>query len=526
MTSTASTEALALDRSRQLELGRPRRRIRSGRAGWRCPRGGCTTSTKAATAQPDDPIVLVHGTPTWSFEYRHLIAGLRPSRRVIALDHLGFGLSERPADASYTPEAHAARFRAFVDGLGLSRFTLVVHDFGGPIALPVALDDPGRVSRLVVLNSWMWSFAGDPRCARWRAARAWCPGGFGRFMYRRLNASLRLVTPSAYGDRRKLTRAIHGQYLAAFPDADSRERVLWTLARALLGSSAYYDGLWRRRDRLAAIPALVVWGMKDSAFRPNQLARWRTALPHATVVAAARRRPLATRGGARPRAVRGAQLHRRLIGQPRQRDVAAVDEPPLDVVVVAQPQRRERRVGQVDAGRVHRLAKRPPPALRRRALAVAPVRVVGVPRADVQHRDHEVPALVADLDIAPQRRAVGQRHEQRPRPDDLAAGHPPADQPLAGRVHALPRPGLARFAHGPHHHHGPATAASAASRSRRNHGALERPRRRSLMPFEYRRARRAVNFPGNFAEARCGRSEPGYAPSPWTDGFDDDRETR
>ncbi len=200
---------------------------------------------------------------------------------MIALDHLGFGLSERPADASYTPEAHAARFRAFVDSLGLSRFTLVVHDFGGPIALPVALDDPGRVSRLVVLNSWMWSFAEDREMAR-RAGMV--SGAFGRFMYRRLNASLRLVTPSAYGDRRKLTRAIHRQYLAAFPDADSRERVLWALARALLGSSAFYDGLWQRRDQLAAIPALIVWGMKDSAFRPTQLARWRTALPQATVV--------------------------------------------------------------------------------------------------------------------------------------------------------------------------------------------------------------------------------------------------
>jgi haloalkane dehalogenase len=228
-----------------------------------------------------DPIVLVHGTPTWSFEYRHLIAGLRDSHRVVALDHLGFGLSERPAGADYTPQAHAARFRAFVDGLGLGRFTLVVHDFGGPIALPVALDDPGRVSRLIVLNSWMWSFADDPEMAK-RARLA--SGALGRFLYRRLNASLRLITPSAYGDRRKLTRAIHRQYLAAFPDADSRERVLWALARALLGSSAFYDGLWHRRDRLAATPTLVVWGMKDSAFRPNQLARWRQALPHAAVV--------------------------------------------------------------------------------------------------------------------------------------------------------------------------------------------------------------------------------------------------
>ena len=200
---------------------------------------------------------------------------------MIALDHLGFGLSERPADASYTPEAHAARFRAFVDSLGLSRFTLVVHDFGGPIALPVALDDPGRVSRLVVLNSWMWSFAEDREMAR-RAAH-----GVRRVRPLHVPPPQRIAAP---GDAQRLRRPPQAdardprQYLAAFPDADSRERVLWALARALLGSSAFYDGLWRRRDQLAAIPALIVWGMKDSAFRPTQLARWRTALPQATVV--------------------------------------------------------------------------------------------------------------------------------------------------------------------------------------------------------------------------------------------------
>ena len=51
------------------------------------------------------PVVLVHGTPTWAFEWRHVIAGLRDTRRVVALDHLGFGLSERPAGADYRPEA-------------------------------------------------------------------------------------------------------------------------------------------------------------------------------------------------------------------------------------------------------------------------------------------------------------------------------------------------------------------------------------------------------------------------------------
>jgi pimeloyl-ACP methyl ester carboxylesterase len=228
-----------------------------------------------------EPILFVHGTPTWSFEYRHLIRGLSSRYRCIAPDHLGFGLSERPADFPYTPEAHAQVLAELVDRLGLERFTLVVHDFGGPIGLPLALDRPERVRGIVLLNTWMWSFADDRGMAR-KARLA--GGALGRFLYRRLNFSLRTLTPQAYGDRRKLTPTIHRQYLAPFPDADGRGRVLWALARALLGSSDFYDGLWRRRERLADLPALILWGMKDMAFQPTLLDRWRTALPRARAV--------------------------------------------------------------------------------------------------------------------------------------------------------------------------------------------------------------------------------------------------
>ena len=72
--------------------------------------------------------------------------------------------------------------------------------------------------------------------------------------------------------------------MAAFEDPWSREAVLWQLARSLLGSGAYYDAEWRRRERLTGLPSLILWGMKDSAFRPSQLARWREALPEARVV--------------------------------------------------------------------------------------------------------------------------------------------------------------------------------------------------------------------------------------------------
>jgi haloalkane dehalogenase len=230
---------------------------------------------------PGDPILFVHGTPTWSFEWRHLVKALSPERRCIAVDLLGFGLSERPRNFSYTPEAHAEVVQEFVGALGLERFDLVVHDYGGPIALPLALDRPDRIARLVLINTWMWSFAGDREMER--AARI-AGGAFGRFLYKYLNFSLRVIAPSAWGDRRKLTPAIQGQYLDRFPDTWSRGAVLWPLAHALMGSDAYYRWLWDRRDRLRALPTLILWGMKDRAFRPNQLARWREALPDAQVV--------------------------------------------------------------------------------------------------------------------------------------------------------------------------------------------------------------------------------------------------
>jgi len=227
------------------------------------------------------PVVLVHGTPTWGFEWRHAVAALRGSHRVVVPDHLGFGLSSRPADADYRPEAHAARFAEFMASvLPEGRVSLVVHDFGGPIALAWALAHPDRLASLTLVNTWMWSFADDK--TMWRRAGL-VDNALGRLLYRHANASLRLVMPSAYADRRRLTPAIHGHYLAAFRDADSRERVLFALARALRGSSAFYADLWARRAALSAVPLAVIWGMRDSAFEPSNLDRWIAAFPKAAV---------------------------------------------------------------------------------------------------------------------------------------------------------------------------------------------------------------------------------------------------
>jgi len=226
------------------------------------------------------PILFVHGTPTNSYEFRHLIAALSNRFRCIAPDHLGFGESSRPQAFAYTPEAHARVLNEFVERLGLNNFTLVVHDFGGPIGLPLALVVNSRVNRLVMLNTWAWPLDDDPNMAR---GATFIGGALGRFLYRYANASLRLIMPSAYGDKKKLTKEIHRRYLEVFRDRDARVLVLHALAKSLLGSRAHYQSLLDRIERLRAVPVLIVWGMKDTAFQPYQLERWRRLLPEAQV---------------------------------------------------------------------------------------------------------------------------------------------------------------------------------------------------------------------------------------------------
>jgi pimeloyl-ACP methyl ester carboxylesterase len=217
-------------------------------------------------------IVFVHGTPTWSFLYRKLIKGLSAHYRCIAVDHLGFGLSDKPADGPYRPEDHARNLTELITTLGLREITLVVHDFGGPIGLSYALENPSNVKRIVLFNTWMWSLAEEPQA---RSVDRLVRGSLGDFLYRRLNVSPRFLLPQIFADRSRLTPAIHRHYLQPFPTRESRTALL-ALARNLVGSSSWYETLWNKRGNLRDIPALLLWGKKDPTFGPKARERWQT----------------------------------------------------------------------------------------------------------------------------------------------------------------------------------------------------------------------------------------------------------
>ena len=104
------------------------------------------------------PILMLHGEPTWSYLYRKMIGPLAAGHRVIAPDLFGFGRSDKPTERGfYTYDMHTLSIAHLVEELDLKRTTLVVHDWGGPIGLRIAVEQPDRVARLVAMDTGIFT---------------------------------------------------------------------------------------------------------------------------------------------------------------------------------------------------------------------------------------------------------------------------------------------------------------------------------------------------------------------------------
>lgn len=229
-----------------------------------------------------EPILFVHGSAAWSFAYRNIIRELSPNYRCIAPDHIGFGLSTKPAHWGYSFAEQSRNLATLVDQLGLQRFTLVVHDIGGPIGLSYALEHPERIARLLIMNTFCWPLRGAFSLAPAPIA-ALLRGPAGRLFILGLNAELRLLVPLVYGDRAKLTSAIFRQYLAPLAQPADRHG-LFAFAQQVFSGAPGCEGLWAQHAALARLPAAIVWGMRDPLFGPRFLERWRMILPAADIV--------------------------------------------------------------------------------------------------------------------------------------------------------------------------------------------------------------------------------------------------
>lgn len=224
-----------------------------------------------------ETLLFIHGTPTWSFLYRDFIKEFSKTHRCIAIDHLGFGLSEKPIEFDGKPESHAANLTAFIEKLDLKNITLVVHDFGGPIGLGAAIQTHNRIKQIVMFNTWLWETASNPASKKIdKVVNSW----LGRFMYLNLNFSPKMLLKQGFSDKKKLTKQLHQQYIKPFPTKQSRYGLL-RIGQALVGSSDWYQQQWEQLHLLESKPWLVLWGNKDAFITTEHLSRWKKRLPNA-----------------------------------------------------------------------------------------------------------------------------------------------------------------------------------------------------------------------------------------------------
>ena len=222
-----------------------------------------------------EPIVFVHGNPSWSFEFRKLVKGLRSDFRCVAPDHIGFGLSSRSSNRKdHLPQAHAEVFLSLLDHLELRDITLYISDWGGPIGLHFARTHPDRVKRLIIANTWCWPVSRDPHFVFFSyMMSSW----IGQLLIKRFNAFVNRVVPMAVGRKHVLTPQMMEHYRNAQPTPDTRAASA-ALPRAIVGETDWLGSIWDDRETFTQIPALILWGLKDIAFRRKELERWQSEL--------------------------------------------------------------------------------------------------------------------------------------------------------------------------------------------------------------------------------------------------------
>jgi len=226
-----------------------------------------------------ETILFVHGTPSWSFDFRNIIKSLSKDFRCVAIDHIGFGLSDKPYHYDYSVQQHSRTLEQCIEHLNLNNITLVVHDFGGPIGLSCAIRQSERIKNIVILNSWLWSSKQEPDFITFTSVLR---NPLLPFLYRYLNFSARFLLPSSFG-KHKPSKNILSHYTKPFENSKQREGSL-AFAHSLLNDQDWFEKLWDMKDTICQKPTLFIWGMKDSFIKPYYLEKFRSGFPNSSCV--------------------------------------------------------------------------------------------------------------------------------------------------------------------------------------------------------------------------------------------------
>ena len=227
-----------------------------------------------------ETLLCVHGNPTWSFAWRNLIKDLSRNYRVLAVDHIGCGFSDKPQDYDYRLARRVEDLSRFVTGLDLKQVTLLAHDWGGAIGMGTAGKLPDRFSRFVLFNTGAFRSQRIPlriAVCRWPV--------LGPLGVRGLNAFSRAALTMAVCKHERMTPAVRAGYLAPYGNWADRVAVLRFVQDIPLSEQhPSYRTLVDVEQGLAQFrqaPMLFVWGMRDWCFTPMFLDEFQQRFPQA-----------------------------------------------------------------------------------------------------------------------------------------------------------------------------------------------------------------------------------------------------
>ncbi|MCO4753030.1 MAG: alpha/beta fold hydrolase [Bacteriovoracaceae bacterium] len=222
-----------------------------------------------------DPILMVHGNPTWSFYYRGLANAFKGANRVVIPDHMGCGLSDLPDGYEYTLENRINDLTTLVKFLDLKNITLIVHDWGGAIGFGLATRYPELIKKIVILNTAAFVSERIP----FRISL--CKNKFfGDFLVRRLNG---FAWPATFmTTTKKLQDKVKKAYLLPYEGAANRVAVSEFVKDIPMDKShRSYKTLKTIERELPNLkcPKLILWGGKDFCFNDHFFTQWKNIYP-------------------------------------------------------------------------------------------------------------------------------------------------------------------------------------------------------------------------------------------------------
>jgi haloalkane dehalogenase len=233
-----------------------------------------------------DPIVCVHGEPTWAFLYRNFISNLRDIARIVVPDHIGFGKSEVSQNMPYLLGQHIINFTELLLHLDLHNITLVVQDWGGPIGFGFAIKYPDRIKRIVIMNTSI-GVAKETQ-------KLWYEPFIENGMYDELLGDMKTfvgdyMLPNMH---KKFTREekklLKWAYTAPFPTPESHIGVKKFPLDIPKGpnhpSTPIMQEIKDNLSQLTEKPKRIIWGMKDKIFPPKVTEYWQKIYPETPVI--------------------------------------------------------------------------------------------------------------------------------------------------------------------------------------------------------------------------------------------------